>query len=213
MKHKANLPRTILLIVIFMLLAACRTSQPMTTPMPPTATFTSVPPTATSMLAPTITPMPPTVTFTSVPPTTTSTPSSPTDTATSTFTPPPPLCEGVEGACLEIRFDEESCTHIGPEIVPAGEITLIYSNYGTRNIGIDLEILDEGKTWDNMSTYIGPSPSNRNQPSWSHDVATGGAIPGGNTTKHLELSVGRYISVCWRMNPHLVWLGGELIVE
>jgi hypothetical protein len=119
----------------------------------------------------------------------------------------------VEGPCLEIRFDGGNCSHVDPEILPAGDITLIFSNYHNRDIGFDLEILDEGMTWDNMSAYMGPSPSNAFQPSWSQDVAAAGASPGGSTSRNTTLAAGTYISVCWHNNPHLTWLGGELIVE
>jgi len=179
----------ILLILIYLLPVACSTPQPTITLIPPTATFTSVPPTATN------TPVPPTAT------------------TTNTSTPLPSLCEGVEGNCIEIRFEKDSCTHVGPEIVPARQITLIFSNHTSINAGIDLEILDEGKTWGAMSSYMAPLPFTGSQPEWSKDVIMLSLPPGENTTRHKELTAGTYISVCWQSNPHLVWLGGQLIVE
>ncbi|NIR67941.1 MAG: hypothetical protein GWN61_25120, partial [candidate division Zixibacteria bacterium] len=88
-----------------------------------------------------------TATFTPVPPSETLTPVPPTATVTYTPTPLPVLCEGVEGNCIEIRYERDSCIHIGPENIPAGQVTLIFSNYASGNAGIDLEKLDEGKTW------------------------------------------------------------------
>jgi hypothetical protein len=213
-KTKRLFLRMIVLTLVSLLPVACSTPQPTITPIPLTATFTSVPPTATN------TPVPPTVTNTPVPPTPTSkpptatnTPVPPTATTTYTSTPLPALCEGVEGNCLEIRFEKGSCTHVGPETVPAGQITLVFSNYTSSNAGIDLEILDEGKTWGAMKTYMSPLPFTGSQPDWSKDVITRSVHPGESTTSQIELSAGTYISVCGRSNPHQVWLGVQLIVE
>lgn len=178
------------LILIYLLPVACSTAQPAITPTPPTATFTSIPPTATN------TPVPPTAT------------------ATDTPAPRPPLCEGVEGTCVEVRFEEDGCTNVGPEIATAGQITLIFSNYNSIGAGVDLEILDEGKTWDDMRGWIGREPATGAvQAEWSKDVLLVRMSPGGTTTRQLELTAGTYVAICWRGSPHLVWLGGQLIVE
>jgi hypothetical protein len=73
--------------------------------------------------------------------------------------------------------------------------------------------LDEGKTWGAMKAYMSPLPYSGSQPKWSKDVITRSLTPGKVTTRQTELSVGTYTSVCWRSNPHQVWLGGQLIVE
>ena len=198
MNNKSFLLRTTVLIWVSLLLVACSTSQPTTTPIPLTAKFTSKPPTAT---------------FTSVPPTATNTPVPSTATITNTPTPRPSLCEGVEGDCLEIRYEKDNCTHVGPEIVPAGQITLVFSNYANSAVGIDLEKLDEGKTWQAMSNYMRPLPFMGSQPDWSSDVIMVSVPPGDSTKRQEELTLGIYISVCGQSGRPGVWLGGQLIVE
>jgi len=157
--------------------------------------------TSTPTISPTFTPTP-----TQVPPTAT---------ATSTSTPVPLLCEGVEGNCVEFRFQPDKCRRVGPEIVPAGKITLIFSNYTSYDAGIDLEILDEGKTFKDMLRYMGGlhvyagSP-----PEWSVDVAGGDMRPGQYEESQEELTAGIYIAVCGTISPHRVWLAnGVLVVE
>ena len=124
------------------------------------------------------------------------------------------LCEGVEGTCVEFRFEPGKCRRVGPEFIPAGEITLIFSNYTSGEKGFDLEILDEGKTWSDMRRQIGPDGSLSSQPKWSVDVANAMVLPGGNYTSGRDrLTAGTYIAVCWTVETHRIWLAEQLVVE
>lgn len=145
----------------------------------------------------------------------TSTQIPPTATPTNTATPLPELCEGVEGTCVEFRFEPGKCTRVGPEFIPAGEMILIFSNYNNTIFegGIDLEILDEGKTWKDMRGKIGPDGSSSSQPEWSVDVANARLLPGGKSTSDRELTAGTYIAVCWTVDTHRIWLAEQLVVE
>ena len=188
MKNIGRCLRIIVLSLICLLPIACSAPQPTRTPDPPTAT--SVSPTATE------TPVPPTAT------------------ATSTPTPLPFLCEGVEGTCVEFRFEPGKCRRVGPEVIPAGEVTLIFSNYKGEESGFDLEILDEGKTWNDMRRRFSDGASG-SQPEWSVDVPGIGVflLPGSNHTSVHELPAGTYISICYLYASHKIWLAEQLVVE
>ena len=151
-------------------------------------------------------------TSTQIPPTATSVP------PTATVTPPRALlCEGVEGECVEFRFETESCRRVGPEIVSAGNITLIFSNYTEYVSGVDLEVLDEGKTWNDMLKQMGGlGDYNGSQPRWSVDVTgVSGLSQDEFRIKPKELTAGTYIAVCWTSgSQHDIFLAdGGLVVE
>ena len=191
-----TISKSIALVLIFFILYGCASQTPAQAITP-------------TDITPTQTPLTPTDTPTQLPPTATSVP------LTNTPTPWPSLCEGVEENCIEIMYEGKDCTHVGPEIVPAGQITLIFSNHTSGSIAnIDLEKLDEGKTWGSMYNYMSPLPFTGSQPDWSRDVITAtGLDPGKSTTRQKELTAGTYISVCWQRGSNQTWLGGQLIVE
>ena len=91
-------------------------------------------------------------------------------------------------------------------------MTLILSNYRGVESGIDLEILDEGKTWMDMRRRV-TDGSRASQPEWSVDVTSYMMLPGGNYITDQELTAGTYIAVCWTNIPHRMYLGGQLVVE
>ena len=47
-----------------------------------------------------------------------------------TATPEPTSCEEVEGICLELTFDGESCIYEGPTDLNPGPVTIIFHNEG-----------------------------------------------------------------------------------
>lgn len=220
MNHKRLLPRMTVLILVSLLLAACGASEsaaipvaPSHTPTPvlPTATATPVPPTATA------TPVPPTATATLVPPTATATLVPPTATATYTPSPEPPPCEGVMGNCIEVVYQNRSCTQVGPETVPAGPITLFLVNQSSNNLTIYWATLEEGKTWSEALSYWGSFPSSKGKPRWMKTLIPQFLAHDESVRLRPELTAGTYFSLC---RPHAgsyaspeVWLGGTLTVE
>lgn len=92
-------------------------------------------------------------------------------------------------------------------------MTLIFSNYTSDEGGVDLEILDEGKTWMDLRRHGGGDGVSASQPEWSVDVKSYIMLPGGNYTIDQELTAGTYVSVCWTMVPHKIWLAEQLVVE
>ena len=124
------------------------------------------------------------------------------------------LCEGVEGTCVEFRFEKGKCRRVGPEFIPAGEMSLIFSNYNDASFesGIDLEMLDEGKTWGDMRVRFRDGAST-SQPEWSVDVANTRLLQGGKSTSVIELTAGTYIAICWTVETHKIYLAEQLVVE
>ena len=78
---------------------------------------------------------------------------------------------------------------------------------------IEVEVLDEGKTWSNTLSYLGLLPSMKSQPDWSTDVVIAALAPGENHTRREELSAGTYVSICGQSVPYQVWPGGLMTVE
>jgi hypothetical protein len=78
---------------------------------------------------------------------------------------------------------------------------------------IELERLDEGKTWSSLLRYLGPLPAMKSQPDWSTDVLIIALAPGESYKRQEELTAGTYISICGQSAPYQVWPGGALTVE
>jgi hypothetical protein len=139
----------------------------------------------------------------------------------STPTPLPLLCEEVDGNCVEVRFESlGKCRRIGPEIFPTGKITIIFSNYTDFNSGLELEMLDEDKTWKDVYDFMGGGGIYSGpQPEWTFDIiGTAGLEPGWFSIKDIELTAGSYISLCRTsaassIGYRLYLADSELIIE
>ena len=73
------------------------------------------------------------VVITNIPPTL-----SPTLTPLPTKAPIPTSCVEVEGICLELSFDGESCTYEGPVELKPGQVTLHFFNYSEGYAAVNL---------------------------------------------------------------------------
>jgi hypothetical protein len=196
-------------------LAPTETTLPPTpTPIPPTPT--PLPPTETPLPS-TPTPVPPTAT--AVPPTATAVP--PTATATETPTPELSGCERVLGRCIEIVYEDESCTQVGPETLQAGMMTLVLTNRDKDQRTIYFHTLEDGKTWSDVEEYYGPFPSSQVMPAWVRVTSFRAVPPHDSVRDRLELTAGTYFSLCkppqpaigrMRLGPVRL-LGGTLTVE
>jgi hypothetical protein len=144
----------------------------------------------------------------------------PTTEPTTTASPPTPTplpepCQEVPGACIELTFDGESCTYVGPLEMKAGMATVIFHNESDGEASPNLIRLREGKTIQDLIEYNGEEPSYKHAPYW----ATG--IPGvwkyvdkgGEHVWSGELEPGIHAIVCARIKPLGVWLGGGWTVE
>jgi hypothetical protein len=124
MKNEKMLPPMFILILVSLVLVACKTPQVVSTQIPPTNPPTHVPPTATS-----------------VPPI--NTPSQ----SPSTTTPMPTLSP----LLIEVTFDDSNCTVSGPTELPIGDHQFVLNNLTEtyKQIWMNI-ILDENKTIDDM---------------------------------------------------------------
>jgi hypothetical protein len=201
----------ILVCIVLLLLAGCgRQASPAVemalastdTPLPPTAT--PVPPTATPV-PPTETPLPPTAT--PGPPTATPGPSP-------TATPLPTSCAEVEGTCLELTFDGETCTYAGPTEFGRGWVTLVFINASKDTASVNLVRHMPGHTHQDMLDIFGEDgTSTAHHPVWTVETGTW------KTVRAREIQVWRgvlyagiHTMVCARHSPFLVWYGTGLDV-
>ena len=84
--------------------------------------------------------------------------SQPAPTSTSlppTVTPPPTSCKVVEGICLELTFDGESCIYEGPTDLKPGPVTIIFHNESDDWAGTNLMRLLGDKTLEDLIYYHG----------------------------------------------------------
>ena len=135
-----------------------------------------------------------------------------------TATPKPTSCEEVEGICLELSFDGESCTYEGPTDLKPGPVTIILLNESDGWASTNLMKLLGDKTLQDVSHYFSPEPSDKHAPSWTF------SYPG--VWKDIEageshfwegvLEPGIHALFCVRHPPHPehlgVWLGSGLTV-
>ncbi len=159
---------------------------------------------ATTQPEPTSTQIHPT--NTSIPPTLTSIP--PTD------TPEPSSCEEVEGICLELSFDGESCTYEGPTDLKTGPVTLLFLNESETTAYAGLVKLTGDKTIQDLIEYNGEEPSTKHAPFWTQTIFAYQVVPegGSNIWKGL-LEGGTYAMLCFSVTPHGAWLATGLTVD
>jgi len=168
------------------LLSSCATAAGETpaTPVPPTTT--PVPPTITPA-HPTATPAPP---------------------------PVPASCEEVEGVCLDLTFDGESCIYDGPTEVASGSVTLLFHNKSEGSAAVNFLMLLEERTIEDVIEYNGEEPFMKHHPSWSRELGTWRPIAsGGGQEWQGNLEPGEYFMVCARMAPLGGWLGTGLTAK
>jgi hypothetical protein len=125
----------------------------------------------------------------------------------------------VEGKCLELSFDGESCTYEGPTDLKPGPVTLIFHNVSDNWASTNMIRLLGDKTLEDLVRYNGEEPSQQHQPSWSVSIpGTWREIPAGE--RHFwegALEPGIHALVCVRTlpwpEPIGVWLGTAWSIE
>ncbi len=172
--------------LLLALLAACGTAVPDTPTPEPTAT--PAPPTSTP-IPPTDTPTPPTAT-----PETTS-------------------CEEIEGNCLELIWDGESCTYEGPEEIKTGSVTLIFRNKTEEPAGTGLVRLLGDATTEDMIDFVNQSTTRDHWPSFALVLDAGWAYPGKSNIWEGFPELGVHTMVCFTDPPWDIWVGGTFTVE
>ncbi|MGB9374250.1 MAG: hypothetical protein WCA82_08840 [Jiangellales bacterium] len=122
--------------------------------------------------------------------------------------------EAADDGVLELTFDGAACTYDGPTQVAAGPVELHFVNDSDGPAAVNLLILDEGMTVQDVIDYIGPEPTTRHHPSWTHELGTWRQVASGDTQEwEGELEVGTHVMVCARLQPLGVWFGTGLTVD
>ncbi|TEU19160.1 MAG: hypothetical protein E3J21_04445 [Anaerolineales bacterium] len=120
----------------------------------------------------------------------------------------------MEGHCLELSFDGESCTYEGPTELTAGPVELIFLNKSEAPAAVNFLMLLEGKTVQDVIEYNGEEPTSKHAPSWTRELGTWRSVAAGES-HHWEgdLEPASYFMVCARISPLGVWLGTGLDVS
>jgi hypothetical protein len=136
-------------------------------------------------------------------------------TVSPTDTPELTSCEEVEGICLELTFDGESCTYEGPTLFKSGPVTLLFLNESEGFAAVDLLRHNGDQSIQDMIDYFGEEPSTKHHPSWSTEfLDVWGYIESGNIRIWRgALEPGIHTMVCVKQIPNGVWFGTGLTVE
>jgi hypothetical protein len=131
--------------------------------------------------------------------------------------PEPPSCAEVEGNCLVLTFDGESCTYQGPTELRAGPVTLVFRNESDVVAASKLLRLWGDKTSQDLIEYYGEGPFTHSAPPWSATVLPGIREPigvGGSHRWEGTLEPGIHGWVCGGFMPDFTgWLGAAFTVE
>jgi len=132
-----------------------------------------------------------------------------------TKTPAPKSCEEVEGVCIELSFDGESCTYEGPTEIKSGHVTLIFLNESEGGAAANMVRHTGDQTIQDMKDTFVDEPVTGHSPSWAIDIqGVWRGIPSGDRyVWEGDLQPGIHTLVCARMTPPGVWFGGGLTVE
>lgn len=130
-----------------------------------------------------------------------------------TATPEPPSCEEVEGNCLELTFDGESCTYKGPTDLKAGPVTLFFHNESEGRAAVNLLAHTGDETIQDAIDYIGEEPTTKHHPGWTRELGTWRTVsPDESHTWEGVLEPGIYHMVCASFSEG-GWFGTGLTVE
>jgi hypothetical protein len=181
--------------LLLILLTSCATRAPETPAIAPTDTI--VLPTSTPLPA-TDTPIP--ATGTPVPP---------------SKTPAPASCDEIDGTCLELTFNGESCIYEGPTEIKGGHVTLIFLNESEGGAAANMVRHTGDQTIQDMKDTFVDEPITGHSPSWAVDIqGVWRGIPAGERyVWEGDLQLGIHTLICARMTPPGVWFGGGFTVE
>ncbi len=119
----------------------------------------------------------------------------------------------VSGGELQLTFDGESCTYEGPTYLKAGPVTLLFLNESDDHAAVNLLILTEDKTIQDMIDDIGEEPFKPYGALWAREVGTYRDIRSGESqTWEGVLEPGIHAMVCVRLMPLRLWFGTGLEV-
>ena len=120
-----------------------------------------------------------------------------------TAAPKPASCEEIDGICLQLTFDGEGCSYLGPTDIKTGSVTLIFLNESDVRAATNMIRLLEDKTLEDVIEYNGEEPSTKHAPRWSVDVrgVYWGINPAESHIWEGVLEPGIHAMVCARLQP------------
>jgi len=143
-----------------------------------------------------------------------------------TETPQPRSCDVVDGICLDLTFDGESCIYDGPTDLPSGPVTLIFHNESDEWAFTHMIRILGDKTIQDVILRVGEEPSEQHAAhvwrwfaaSWWLKIPGVWRDLGAGESQIWEgvLEPGIHALFCVRHPPHPehlgVWLGSGLTV-
>ena len=183
------------LVLVMLFLVGCEASQSTPPPLPEATLLpepSDIPPELTAaQVEPSATPVPP------------------------TKTPNPTSCEEVEGDCLEISFDGETCTYKGPTDIKPGSVTLLFLNESEGGALAGLVRHKGDKTIQDMKDRFVEEPITEHGTPWTIPINLPwrGVPPGESYVWEGDLESGIHALVCARITPYGVWFGAGFSVE
>lgn len=111
--------------------------------------------------------------------------------------------EGTEFTYLATEFAFE-----GPEILPAGDLTLTLDNQGEQNHEMAIVKLLDGKTIDDVNALFEKGMP-KGPPEWAEEVGGTGAKPGETGELEANMGAGNYVLLCFvsdkeTKEPHIL---------
>ncbi|MCP4418105.1 MAG: hypothetical protein GY805_15895 [Chloroflexi bacterium] len=127
----------------------------------------------------------------------------------------PASCGEVNGICLQITFDGETCSYEGPTDVQPGWVTFLFINAHDGNIAASLWLLLEEKTLQDVMDKMGEGSIANHAPSWMFHIDEGNIFSGPNERHTWKgvLRPGIYAMTCAQEMPLSAWYGGGFTVE
>jgi hypothetical protein len=115
------------------------------------------------------------------------------------------------GDVPQLTFTGSDCVYDGPDEVTAGVVTveLVNDSDGLANVNVGL--LDEGKTVQDVIDDFGPEPATGNPPTWIADMGGQSPASAGETIRwESSLAAGQYVTWCARSGN--AWFGAGFTV-
>ena len=121
----------------------------------------------------------------------------------------------VEPIPLLLTFDGGSCIHQGATELTPGPINLTFLNESEGSAAINMIILEEGYTIQDVIDYNGPEPTTKHHPSWSQEIAGVWQVIASGESHQWEgdLEAGLYAGRWVRMSPLCAGFGFGVTVE
>jgi hypothetical protein len=122
-----------------------------------------------------------------------------------------------ETPTIVLTFDGNTCQYDGPTVVDEGQVNIVLKNKSDYELSLWATRLDEGKTWQDILSYIGTPGTPHEPPAWSDWTLSGtGSVPGNPDAQGYILKAGLYAINCCTCNEpeHKgVWPGAALEVQ